>query len=181
MKKNVFLTLILLTNFYVFSQDTTSINSKYLTSLIYLKTNSEINQQIKKFQENWLKKEKLGKYENVDFNISKYITYLPIPYIEVALNDNYLQIDNKSHREKYYFDLEEIEIFKDLIPNRQSKIYLLFSKPFDNYLVAEFVINSTNIEIDMVDHKKGPAMHLLFIFDEMGIVKRVYTSYSYYN
>ena len=75
MKKSVFIIITFLANFYVFSQDIAKIDSKYLTSLIYLKTNSEINLQIKKFQENWLKKEKLSKHEIVDFNISRYVTY----------------------------------------------------------------------------------------------------------
>lgn len=59
MKKNVFATIIFLVNFYVYSQSTTTIDSKYLASLIYLKTNSEINQQIKMFQKKMVKKREI--------------------------------------------------------------------------------------------------------------------------
>jgi len=174
--KKILIILILLFNLSVFAQK--NLDSKYLTALIYLKTNSEINQKIKDYREHWLKNKK-SKNNIESFNISKYISYLSIPNIKEELD--IFKIDSKKHREKYYFDIEENILFNELLPNINSKIYLLFSKPIDNYLIAEFMINSSNNEIDMVTHKTGPAMHLLFVFGENNIVKDVYVSYSYYN
>lgn len=181
MKAKLFSIITLLISINIFSQEITQIDSKYLTALIYLKTNNNINKEIKKFRKHWIKKEKVKSNNIEEFNISKYISYLPIPKIEGNLDEDSLKIDSKLHREKYYFDLEENILFNKLIPKSNSKIYLLYSKPVKNYLIAEFMINITGSEIDMVTHKDGPAMHLLFIFDENNIVKNVYISRSYYH
>jgi len=168
-------------NLTLSAQENYFIDSKYLTALIYLKTNSDINKEIKKFKNQWLKKEKVKNNNVEQFNISKFISYLPIPDLKIELNDNYSRTDSKLHREKYYFDLEENILLQKLIPNSQSQLYLLFSKPIDNYLIAEFMINITGNEIDMVKYKDGPTMHLLFVFEENNIVKEVFISRSYYH
>src|SRR5690606_33401608 len=113
---------------------------------------------------------------------SKYSRYMTILTIkQIQNNNNIIEINKNEHRIKYYFDMYENELFNELFPKNQSKIYLLFSKPIDNYLVAEFMINSTGEEIDLSLNKQGPAMHVLFIFGENGIVKDAYIASSYYN
>ena len=151
------------------------IDSKYLTALIYLKTDTSINQEIQKFKKHWLKKE----VNNNDFNLSEYISYMPVPYLDEKLEDNDFEVNAQLHKEKYYFDTEQNIKFKGLIPFVKSNLYLLFSKPINNYLVAEFAINTTGNEIDMIEN--GPIIHLLFIFDENDLVKNLYVSYSYFN
>jgi len=180
MIKNLFLIFLLTTCNCTFSQNKTSVDLKYLTAIIYLKTNPQINNEIKKFEEKWLTKQTNPECIS-DFNLSESIMYLPIPEINLTSLESNLKISHKLHREQYYFDSEKVENLKNIIPNRKSKLYLLFSKPIDNYLIAEFLINSTNNELDLIIHKKGPVMHLVFIFDETGAVKKALISYSYYN
>lgn len=179
--KNLVFIIVLLSSMNIFAQKVDHLDSKYLTALIYLKTNSNVNNEIKKFRQHWLKKEK-NRENTEDFNLSKYVSYLPVPTLKKIVNShNIIEIDKNEHRIKYYFDMYENELFNELFPKNQSKIYLLFSKPIDNYLVAEFMINSTGEEIDLSLNKQGPAMHVLFIFGENGIVKDAYIASSYYN
>lgn len=127
------------------------------------------------------KKEKSKKNTIENFNLSPYISYLPFPDINLDLTKLKL-MDKQQHREKYHFDLERNTLFNELIPNTaHSKMYLLFSKPINNYLIAEFIIKTTDNEIDLVKFKTGPAMQLLFIFNENDIVAEVYISRGYYN
>lgn len=171
-------------SFFAFSQGAVSVGSKYQEALNFLKMNVEMNQEIKSFHNRWLKKEKLGKHEKVQFNLSKYIKFLPFPDLKEGAKEEFLKISKEPYRlyrEKYYFDTEEHKVFEGLLPETESKIYLVFSKPTDNYLIAEFLIKSTPYEIDLIGHPTGPAMNILFVFDEQGKVEDYYTSYSYYN
>lgn len=77
--------------------------------------------------------------------------------------------------------MQEIPELKKLVPNTDSKLYLIFSKPIDNYLIAEFMIKTSNHEIDISTLKRGPVLHLLIFFDENGLVEEVHTSGSYYD
>lgn len=186
-KTTIYLMLIFLYIQTSIAQQEQKVSPKYLTTLIYLKTDKEINQKIRNFNNKWLKKQKIKKNECVDFNLSKYVSYMPIPdlnyevdYAKYTDSDSLVD-NNKSHREKYNFELQEVPEFKKLVPNTESKLYLLFSKPIDNYLIVEFMIKTSNHEIDMSTLKRGPALHLLIFFDDNGLVEKVYTSGSYYN
>lgn len=156
----------------VFAQEKTHLDKKYLTALIYLKTNNEIKHRIIKFQKHWTKVKRKEIRNNENFNLSKYIVYLPIP--KVGQSDIKL-LENK------YFDTTEVEEIKKLIPVNNSKFYLFYSKPIQNYLVAELLLIPTKNEIDALSNKQGPAINILFIFDEDDIVEDVYISQSYYN
>ena len=83
--------------------------------------------------------------------------------------------------ENKYFETTEVEEIKKLIPVNNSKFYLFYSKPIQNYLVAELLLIPTKNEIDALSNKQGPAINILFIFDEDDIVEDVYISQSYYN
>ena len=180
--KNLILLIVLLSvNFNLFAQNNKQINTKYLSALLYLKTNNNINEEIRKFKKQWSKKEKSKKNTIEDFILLPYISYLPFPDINLDLKKLKLK-DKQQHREKYHFDLERNTLFNELIPNTSdSKVCLLFSKPVDNYLIAEFIIKTTDDESDLVKFKTGPAMQLLFIFNENDIVTEVYISRGYYN
>ena len=156
------------------SQTVDSLDNKFLTALLYLKTNKDINQKLVGFHNKWISGKKLKKNQIVNFNLSEYVTYLPLPDIDI-------EVDQLVNNGQDKFESEHHKLFKNLIPKNSSKIYLIFSKPQSNYLVAEFVINLTNNEIDLVDNKTGPAIHLFFLFDENNCVDKVFTSSSYYN
>ncbi|SHF40056.1 hypothetical protein SAMN05444377_10822 [Flavobacterium fontis] len=86
----------------------------------------------------------------------------------------------KSYREKYFFKSEENLLLEKILPKSDSKLYLIFSKPIDNYLCAEFILN-TGFEIDLVDNINGPVMRLMFIFDNNNVIKEVKQYISYIN
>lgn len=151
------------------------IDNKYLSAIIYLKTNDEIVKKVNNFHGYWLKNKKIKQSYVIDFNISKYIKFMPI-------NDFTEEDSNraKSYREKYFFKSEENLLLEKILPKSDSKLYLIFSKPIDNYLCAEFILN-TGFEIDLVDNINGPVMRLMFIFDNNNVIKEVKQYISYIN
>lgn len=164
--------LFLLMQIKVFAQEKTQLDKKYLTALIYVKTNNEIKDKIIKFQKHWTKGKRKDFKNEESFNLSKYIVYLPIPTIDQ--NDIKL-LENK------YFDATEVKGIDKLIPVNNSKFYLFFSKPISNNLIAEISLLSSGNEVDALSQKQGPAMNIMFVFDEDDIVQKVYVSSSYYN
>lgn len=156
------------------SQKVDSLDNKFLTALLYLKTNNDINQKLVGFHNKWISEKKLKKNQIVNFNLLEYVCYLPIPDLNI-------EVDQLVNRTQKKFEIEHHKLFDGLVPKSSSKIYLIFSKPQSNYLVAEFVINSSGQEIDLIDNKTGPAFHLLFLFNEYDCVDKVFISYSYYN
>jgi len=160
----------------IYSQtDVNIIDNKYLTAILYLKTNSETIKKTNDFHGHWLKNNKIKKCNINDFNISKYMKFMPV---NDFTEEN--SFSAKSYREKYFFKYEENLLFERIIPKSDSKLYLIFSKPIDNYLCAEFVLN-TGFEIDLVDNISGPVMQLMFIFDNINLVKEVKYYSSYVN
>ena len=160
----------------IYSQtDEDVIDSKYLSAIVYLKTNSETIKKINDFHGYWLRNNKVKKSNVIDFNVSKYRKFIPI-------NDFAEENSNsaKSYREKYFFKYEEYSIQEKIIPTSDSKLYLIFSKPVDNYLCAEFILN-TGLKIDLVDNINGPVIRLMFIFDANNLVKEVKYYCSYIN
>lgn len=164
--------IFLLIQVNVFAQEKTQLDRKYLTALIYLKSNVDIKDQILTFQKKWTKSKKKDITTDDSFNLSKYIVYLPIPKIN--------QSDIKLLENKY-FETLEIKAFNKLVPANKSKFYLFFSKPISNYLIAEISLLSLGNEMDALSHKQGPAMNIMFVFDEDDIVQKVYISHSYFN
>lgn len=163
---------LLLIHVSCFAQEKTQLDRKYLTALVYLKTNKEIKDKIIKFQKHWTKDKRKEIKTDGNFNLSKHIVYLPIPTIG--------QSDIKL-LENNYFDPIELKEIDKLIPINNSKFYLFYSKPIRNYLVAELLLISTENEMDALSNKQGPAMNILFVFDEDDIVENAYISQSYYN
>jgi hypothetical protein len=175
MKNNLIFAVLLISVGHINSQTSgTSIDNKYLNAIIYLKTNSEIVSKINNFHGHWVKDNKLKKSHNTNFNISKYIKFIPIHNLK---KDD--SLDSKSYREKYYFKFEEELFFEKIIPRTDSKLFLIFSKPLDNYLCAEFAFNFNDYEFDLVDNINGPVIQIMFVFDNDNIVKDflVYSSY----
>lgn len=97
----------------VFAQEKTQLDKKYLTALIYLKTNNEIKDEIIKFQKHWTKGKRKDFKNEVSFNLSKYIVYLPIPTIDQS---NIKLLENK------YLDPTEVKGIDKLIPVNNSKL-----------------------------------------------------------
>lgn len=173
--------LFLLMQVNVFAQEKTQLDRKYLTALIYLKTNNEIKDKISSFQKHWTKNNRRNVEADDNFNLSKYIVYLPIPKISEENSKSSFVFGDINQTENKYFETTEIESFNELLPGNNSKFYLFYSKPIDNYLIAEMLLLSSGNEIDQLSHKEGPAMNIIFVFNEDDIVQKVYISHSYYN
>ena len=173
--------LILLLQVNVFAQDKTQLDRKYLTALIYLKTNNEIRDKIISFQKHWTKNNRRNVEADDNFNLSKYIVYLPIPKISEENSKSSLEFSDIYLIENKYFETTEIESFNNLLPANNSKFYLFFSKPIGNYLIAEMLLLSSGNEINQLSHKQGPAINIMFVFNEDDIVQKIYISHSYYN
>lgn len=173
--------LFLLIQVNVFAQEKTQLDRKYLTALIYLKTNNEIKDKISEFQKHWTKNNRRNVETDDNFNLSKYIVYLPIPKISEENSKSSFVFGDINQTENRYFETTEIESFNNLLPANNSKFYLFYSKPIGDYLIAEMLLLSSGEEIDQLSHKQGPAMNIIFVFDEDDIVQKVYVSSSYYN
>ena len=173
--------LMLLLQVNVFAQDKTQLDRKYLTALIYLKTNNEIKEEISEFQKHWTKNNRRNVEADDNFNLSKYIVYLPIPKISEENSKSSFLFGDINLTENKYFETTEIESFNNLLPANNSKFYLFYSKPIGNYLIAEMLLLTSGNEINQLSHKQGPAMNILFVFNEDDIVQKVYISHSYYN
>lgn len=178
--KNIII-IFLLIKVNVFAQEKTQLDRKYLTALIYLKTNNEIKDKISEFQKNWTKNNRRNVEADGNFNLSKYIVYLPIPKISEENSKSSFVFGDINLTENKYFETTEIESFNNLLPANNSKFYLFCSKPIGNYLIAEMLLLSSGNEIDQLSHKQGPAMNIMFVFNEDDIVQNVYVSSSYYN
>jgi len=68
--------------------------------------------------------------------------------------------------ENKYFDPTEVKGIDKLMSFNNSKFYLFYSKPIDNYLVAELLLITSENEMDALSNKQEPAMNILFVFDE---------------
>jgi len=162
--------LFLLLQVNVFAQEKTQLDRKYLTALIYLKTNNEIKEKIIKFKKHWVKSRRRNVETDDNFNLSKYVVFLSIPEISENKNQSpFLSSDIKLLENKY-FETLEIDTLNKLIPINNSDFYLFFSKSVGNYLVAELLLVSSGNEIDLLSHKQGPAMNIMFQFDEDDVV-----------
>jgi len=173
--------LFLLLQVNVFAQEKTQLDRKYLTALIYLKTNNEIKDKIIKFKKHWEKSKRRNFKTDDNFNLSKYVVFLSIPEISENKNQSHFLSSDIKLLENKYFESIEIDTFNKLFPSNNSNFYLFFSKPVGNYLVAELLLISSGNEMDLLSHRQGPTMNIMFQFDEDDVVQQVYISSFYYN
>jgi hypothetical protein len=95
--------------------------------------------------------------------------------------DSVLVNNIKSYSEKYYFEPYESIFLKELNIKSNSNLYVSFSNPIENYLITEIRIDNNDILNGTTDLKRGPTLEVLFIFNEEGLVEKVYTASTYYN
>jgi len=156
-----------------------AIDKKYLISLLYLKSDKEINGKIRStfFYHSDTSN------AQVEFIVHDEIWYHPLYSFSTYLKENDWGIDSsiiddkKLFKERYYFEPFKIPLISKLLPPTESKILLTFSKPFGNYLLGEMLdgrVNSTN------SFKTGRAIEFLFIFDANGLIKKVLYNITLY-
>jgi hypothetical protein len=158
------------------AQDT--INRKYLVALLHLKSDTAIiNRMVSTFYP----------YEtnrtSVEFIVHDEVWFHPLNTFRSFLEENDWGIDKsiisdkKVFEDKYYFEPHKMPLVSLLLPPTNSKLVLTFSKPVGNFLMAEMLdgrVNSTNT------FKTGNAIEFLFIFDENGLIKKVFATSPVY-
>lgn len=156
------------------------LDNKYLLSIIYLRSNLEINKEIKEF----FKKDISKKAKYVPFHISDEITFIDIE----TFKDSILEFDDefdagiletKGVFEKQYgFKTYKLEILKNLLPVSAGDLTLYFSKPIGNTLVMEL----TNFHMSANSGIKfGKGFRIIFQFNERGTIENVYKKTFIYN
>lgn len=170
---------VLLIGFFSITYGQGSIDDKYLVSLIYLKSNKNAVSKIKKTFSYLTKK----KDKCIDFNVSDQISFLPILFFGDQLEKQDIGIafelvkDRNLYKEKFNFETYSLPYLKELIDRSDSRLILTFSKPIDNYLIAEFLDSELNIS----DIKMGHALQFLFKFSEEGLIEKVLYATPHYN
>ena len=158
-----------------------SLDEKYLVALIYLKSDIDINSEIKKTFQNW--QTSLQKEKYVNFNISKRIEFLSLLWFEKELKTGLYNVDSTHYTnldiyyEKNYFSFFCNDRISKLVSSQEkkNKLYLTFSKPVDNFLLAEICVNYYPEYSDKhgSGKKMGNAIQFLFIFNENGLIENV--------
>ncbi len=86
--------------------------------------------------------------------------------------------DEKLYYNKYFFESFISDFLQKLAQSNESKLFLTFSKPVENYLVIE--LGNFDPKINLKS-KYGKAMLMLFKFDSSGFIENVLYSGVAYN
>lgn len=166
----------------VISKSQSADECKYLMILTYLRTNTQINEQIKGlFSRIKITKAK-DKY--VEFNLSNRIDFLNIYDFKEELNSKNIEISKelinepKLYSKNFFFESFRSEFLKNIMQQNDSKLFLTFSKPVDNYLVA--IIGNSNPELTGT-FRMGLGMKMFFKFNSAGLIEDVLYSSAAYN
>lgn len=153
---------------------------KYLSAITYLRTDSSINAKIKLLFPKIARKHD----EYVSFNLSDKITFLSISSFKDQLKEkNYFSnkeilSDANLFLKTYFFMPFESGFLKKLKWHNEAKIFLSFSRPVQNFLIAEL----TEFDPKLFGGRKyGRAMQFFFKFDLSGIVEDALYSGCVYN
>lgn len=147
------------------------INSKYLVSIIHLQSDKELNKKIKKT----FKKE-TRKNKSINFQISEKIEFLdPEVFDQELKKDGFsFSIMDQAIKNK-----NEINHFRKVLSSEKGKdeIFIHFSKPLENLLIVEL----SNKDFGDQRIKLGKSLRILFLFNEKGFIKKVYTKTIFNN
>jgi len=175
-KSNLFVCLILMP-FLLHSQPNGG--DKYFLALAYL-NNAPIVQIKLKEKFYYLSKRKKC---SLQYTIEPKIELLPIYFFQHQLFDSDINIDKKliEDRDRYQIEYQKLlDNQRLLIPfdvKVQAKIKLTFSPIISNYLIVEFLDTAANIG----SIKMGPALQVLFIFNDDDTIQKILYANPVYN
>jgi hypothetical protein len=151
----------------------------YLLATLYLKSSRVLNEEIKETFSY-----KFGKKDHcVDFKIKGEVWFLPLYFFADQLQANNLGVDTglirnrEMFKAKNYFEPFKAPSLEKFLPEMNSSIYLSFSKPFGNFLIAEMLdegFGGTNTV------KMGKGIQFLFVFNNEGYIENVIFSRTTY-
>lgn len=186
MKKGILILLLLVCSKAVFAQVSNEEN-KFLTTLLYLKTNKEINNTIRNYFKRDLKKTKFRKDDFLLFNVSETIYYQPIidfkdkfDNVKYDLEKERIE-DRSAYKEKYNFETFKSSLLGKVMPKTASPLCLSFSKPTERYLLAEFSANNFCSGDSETNVRRGTFLHLLILFDDDGAIEKIHSIGFHYN
>lgn len=172
----VLIFFFLSTSFSSFCQE--DLDKRYLLATIYIKSDSQINRRILETYKYAFDSTK----KIADFKVEEEIWYLPLQYFDEELESdnrgvNPEWISNRNlFKSKFYFNPFRIPFLSKIVPPSKSPLQLTFSKPFDNFLIAE-ILDSDHANNK---NKSGKGIEFLFIFGNDGFIKEViYTIITY--
>ena len=152
-------------------------------TLAYLRTNLKINERIREiFVKHKVISKKSDRY--VEFRLSDKIQFISLSRFLDSLNSEELGINKESFLnskvfyDKFYFARYNSTFLSKLIEQNSSKLYLTFSKPVGNFLLAG--IANADPEINGYG-SFSLGLTMLFIFDNSGFIKRVLYAGAMFN
>lgn len=152
---------------------------RYLAALSFLQTNSEVRKEIKQAFPKVLR----GKKRCPQFTIDSLIQPIPLYFFDgkvepenLGLSDSLIRNDQEFNRE-YEFEPYVSQYLSVISMNEQSEMVLIFSKPINNFLVAEIL----DRRLYTGRFKQGLALQILFLFNENGKVADVFFTKTMYN
>ena len=139
--------------------------------MLYIKSDEKLVHEIRGF----FKKDIARKEFGVPFRISDRIIATDLrPFKDDLENGDEIMQSILSRDFKPYSNTT----LPDLLPMNQSSLILYFSEPIDNYLVVEL----TDSSIEKTEGVRfGKGFKMLFLFDERGLIKNVYSKALIYN
>ncbi|MBN8687590.1 MAG: hypothetical protein J0M10_11235 [Chitinophagales bacterium] len=153
---------------------------KYLAVVSYIRTNYAVNDKIKLFFPHAAKKKQLF----VEVGLYEKISFLNISGFEVRLKEKKYILDEKIitnpnlYYDKYYFTPYISSFLEQVKWQSESKLFLSFSKPIDNYLIAEI----TDFNPGKYGGSKfGKGMKMFIKFNTMGLVEDILYTGAIFN
>ena len=176
--KKITLSLFLILSMINISLSQT-LEQKNLISIIYLQSNSDLNNEIES-----VFKKSLKKGDRITYQISNKLNFIDVDVfkedlmccIEGLAFDFELLNNRDAFRNKFQFE-SEVNTFSELLPNRQGSLIAHFSKPIGNLLVIEL----SDRDFSSLPFKQGKALKIIFLFDDKGLVDKVFTKTLIYN
>lgn len=149
---------------------------KYEMAISYLRTNPNINAEIRDVFPNLTDKEN----GFVELNVTRQIVFHGIELFEKLPDsiasglDASLISTPKLYEMEYQFEPYKIEQLGQVMTNPKSKLFLSFSEPVDNILIAEITTFIPNIRM-------GKVMQILFVFNQNSMIKGFVFATTHYN
>lgn len=155
---------------------------KYLQVYSYLKSNAQINEQLKK-KLSFLKFVKKEKF--VSMNVLPWIQFIGFSELTDSIHADSVGLDKvaleneRTFSRTYKFEAFKSSLLEKLISRDEGvKLFLTFSKSIGSVLVVE-ILNSDNPPYKI--RKMGGGVKVLFIFDHLGVISKYYMCQVFYN
>lgn len=149
-----------------------NLDDKYLLSVIYLKSNKELSQEVVAF----FKKDIPKKESEIPFHISDRITFLKIEPFKNDLIDSQIEFTINDKRDE--FESFSDSLISQILPADKNNLILNFSKPIDNILVLEL----TNFDIEATKGARfGRGFRILFSYGQDGLIDKAFWKTFIYN